>query len=164
LILTGAREAGLDAAYIEKLEKQPVYEPTADTIAKRKQVPAPADLPKISYEWIKEHAKEDGINHVAIMGYVFRVPREELGFKIHSGRDITARQLRHLHGKMMDPDTDVHELNDHGRPPYPDVDKLTAEEQDYLWQWLDYYLQFEKNCNGDVSCVIGFLQEWDQKK
>ena len=79
--------------------------------------------------------------------------------KDHIGRDITARQIRYLKGEPTDPDD---ETNDRGRPPYPDVDKLPEEEREQCWRWLDHYLNGD--CKGDVSCVVGFLAEWDQKK
>ena len=49
LIIEGAKEAGLDAEYVKKLEAQTYYTPSEETIAKRKNIPDPASLPKMSY-------------------------------------------------------------------------------------------------------------------
>ena len=49
LIINGAKEAGLDTEYVKKLETQTYYTPKEETIAKRKNMPDPASLPKMSY-------------------------------------------------------------------------------------------------------------------
>jgi hypothetical protein len=49
LIINGAKEAGLDAEYVKKLEAQPYYVPTEETKEKRKRIPDRESLPKMSY-------------------------------------------------------------------------------------------------------------------
>ena len=49
LIINGAKEAGLDAEYVKKLEAQPYYVPSEETKEKRKRIPDRESLPKMSY-------------------------------------------------------------------------------------------------------------------
>ena len=159
LIINGAKEAGLDAEYVKKLEAQTYYTPTEETIAKRKNIPAPESLPKMSYTELTEQVEEDGEVHffISILGYVLKVPKKDSFFDSHRGRDITARQLRHLRGVQAD----MGENDDKGRPPYPNEKTMDPDEYDYLWQWLDYYTIAK--LKEDYTKVVGFIAEWDQK-
>ena len=91
LIIEGAREANLDAAYIEKLVNHPIYTTPQDILDKRNLFPAPETLPKISYTDLKAMEYVDDKGHLSIFGYVLRVPKDKIMFKVHAGRDITAR-------------------------------------------------------------------------
>ena len=158
LIINGAKEAGLDAAYIEKVKAHPIYTTPPEVLEQRKLIPKPEELPQIGFAELKENEHKDNRVHVCILGYIFKLPKEKIMMTSHIGRDITARQLRHYRGEATDPED---EINGYGRPPYPDVDSLTEDEREYLWQWVDHYLQ--SDCKGDISCIVGFIAEWDQK-
>ena len=122
LILTGAREAELDAAYIERLSQHPTYTPSQEIIDKCAQVPAPDNLPKISVQQLRELGdvdvkEENKGKHTAILGYVFKTPGLESVRMMpkHVGNDITMRNLNWLRGN------DTEKLDTFGKPPYPDV-------------------------------------------
>lgn len=121
--------------------------------AKKLREKLPTDVKTlISAEELKQMAEKevDGKKYTSVMGYVMKVDKLALGK--HSGRDITARMLRHLRGISLD-------LNDDfGLPPYPDLSELNDEEREYLWQWMDNYFNCKCCCNAD--CVIGRLKEW----
>ena len=65
--------------------------------------------------------------------------------------------MRYFNGQATDGGDD----DDLGRPPYPDETKMTDEEREYVWNWIDHY--FIEKCKSNPSCVIGIIQEWDQK-
>ena len=115
LIIGGAREAGLDAGYIENLTKHPTYKATDDLIEKRKLLPARDTLPKISFTELKAMEYSNGRTHLAVLGYVISIPREKIMMTSHVGRDITNRQWRYLKNQATEGEGD-----DLGRPPYPD--------------------------------------------
>ena len=122
-------------------------------------MPDRESLPKMSYTEVAEEVEEDGVTYcfIGILGYVFKVEKELVFFKTHRGRDITARQLRHLRGVQAD----MGENDDMGRPPYLDEKKMDPEEYDYLWQWIDFYTLYK--LKEDYTRVVGFIAEWDQK-
>ena len=158
LIIEGAKEANLDAAYVKKVSEHPVYVTPQELLDKRALLPKPESLPKMGYEELKASARKDNRVHICILGYIFKLPKEDIMMKNHIGRDITNRQIRYWNNEPTDPDDDT---NDLGRPPYPDVDKLSEGEREYCWQWLDHYLHGD--CKGDLRCVVAFLAEWDHK-
>ena len=92
---------------------------------------------------------------ISILGYVLKVPKKDSFFDSHRGRDITARQLRHLRGVQAD----MGENDDKGRPPYPNEKTMDPDEYDYLWQWLDYYTIAK--LKEDYTKVVGFIVELD---
>ena len=65
---------------------------------------------------------------MAILGYIFSIPKEKIGFTSHVGRDITARMIRHKNGQATDGEGD-----DLGKPPFPDEAKMTEEDRSYVW-------------------------------
>ena len=54
-------------------------------------------------------------------------------FKIHRGRDITVRQWMHYKQISLDKN------DDGGRPPFPLVRDMPADDLEYVTRWLDFY-------------------------
>jgi hypothetical protein len=104
VLVSGAREAGLDPGYIERLAARPTYKPSAHTLALRAQLPELGSLPPMTVEELaatKESVDEDDPEspvHTSIHGYVLRLPKSNVFFKSHRGRDLTARFTRHFRG------------------------------------------------------------------
>jgi len=88
LLINGAKETGLDPNYIELLEKQPFYTPTRQILEKRKNVPHPSLLPKMSIEELKKFCGEpEGIPcYTSVCGYIFEF---KTFMKFQRGRDTT---------------------------------------------------------------------------
>ena len=80
-LIKGAKQAGLDPDYIEKLSKTPTYKPNNNVLKARSERPDPEDLEEIPYVNLKEYR-----NRVACLGYVVEpdVIRME-SHKAHSG-------------------------------------------------------------------------------
>jgi hypothetical protein len=55
ILLQGATEVELDAAWIEKLRQLPTYSPSQETLARRALLPPPSALPSISIEELALH-------------------------------------------------------------------------------------------------------------
>ena len=158
LLIRGACEANLNKEYIEKLKKTKTYEADDETKAIRSALPPPASLQPFSVEKLFSTKSESlGIQtetgmksgqeaYVAILGYVIKMPRDKCPFSSHLGRDLSSRSLRHFRGEPTDKDDDM------GRPPYPVLDNIKPEEVEYLYNWLDHYLE-----KGEV---VGFLTEY----
>ena len=122
-------------------------------------MPSRESLPKMSYTELTQEVEEDGeiYYYIGILGYVLKVNKKVSMWSNHRGRDITARQLRHLKGVQAD----MGDADDKGRPPYPNEKTMSQEEYDYLWQWMDYYTLAK--LQEDYSKVVGFIAEWDEK-
>ena len=158
LLIRGAFEANLNKEYIEKLNKTKTYEADDETKAIRSALPPPASLQPFSVEKLFSTKSESlGIPtetgmksgqeaYVAILGYVIKMPRDKCPFSSHLGRDLSSRSLRHFRGEPTDKDDDM------GRPPYPVLDNIKPEEVEYLYNWLDHYLE-----KGEV---VGFVTEY----
>ena len=54
-MIKGAKQAGLDPKYIEKLAQQPTYKANQTVLTARKERPNPEDLPEISFEELAKH-------------------------------------------------------------------------------------------------------------
>ncbi len=82
--------------YIQKLKSLPTYVPSEETLAKRRALPSPDDLPQIT---VAELAKHNGKNapeypaRVAVLGYVID---SSSWFGSHKGRDITTRMIHQV--------------------------------------------------------------------
>ena len=128
VLCKGARQAGLDPAYIEKLSSLPVYraEEQPQVVAARKaREGARGGLRQVSRAELLEHKTTDP--WVSCLGLVIRPDPstwepEYLTKMGHSGRDFTTKWLLHLHGIPMD------DYDDGGAPPYPLIDKLARHE------------------------------------
>ena len=160
LLVDGAKEAGLDSEYVNRLESTITYSADEATLARRKELPEPRKLtPYLVDELFLTKAQSLGTKtgdvvtpgefaFVACLGYVIKMPRNCCFFQSHLGRDITARSLRHFRGQPLDKDDDM------GKPPYPDAKSIQAEEREYLYNWLDHYL--------DKGEVVGYVTEYLQ--
>ena len=159
LLIDGAVESGLDPQYIDRLRYTKTYTADENTILRRKTLPAPESLSPISaMDLFSTKADSLGTNldtyspqagkfaHVAVLGYIFKMPRSRCYFNSHLGRDITSRSLRHFRGLPLDKNDDM------GMPPYPELDLIKPEEKEYLYTWLDHYIE-----KGDV---VGYLLEY----
>jgi hypothetical protein len=158
VLVQGAREAGLDSAYIQRLASTPTYQPTQDTLARRAALPSPASLPAITVVELREAfadpprgraSAEDASTRTAVLGYVFELPRKALFFGAHRGRDITARASRQWQGISLDENDD---LGDPRR--FPPVKAMPAGEREFVSNWLDHYLA--------RANIVGFLAEFKQ--
>lgn len=143
LLQRGAREAGLAADYIQKLEAHPYYITPPDI---REQTLTWIDAferdPKRStQQWdAATLAKHNGVHpdypaHTASLGYVVKV---HAGFASWRGHTITRRNLLHFRGQSVDRE-DIR-YNEPGFSPLPDLSRCTAEEIEFLHQNLDYLL------------------------
>ena len=54
-LIKGAKQAGLDPKYIEKLAKQQTYKANQTVITARQERPKPDDLQEISFEELANH-------------------------------------------------------------------------------------------------------------
>jgi len=163
VLCKGAREAGLDPAYIEKLASLPVYraDELPNVVAARKErEDARRGLRQVSRAELQEHKTTDP--WVSCLGYVIRPDPGtwepewlSKSWNCHSGRDFTTKWLFHLHGIPMD------DFDDGGAPPYPLIDKLTTHEVDYLTSWVDYY---QISRQGELIGILKEFQEQQEKE
>ena len=147
VLVKGAKQVGLDAKYIEKLQAHQVYQPDEATMNARMQRPDPDDLPEITVEELAGNK-----DWVSALGYVLA---PDGGFSSHRGRDVTTRNLMQHHNISMD------DNDDRGRPPYPLVKDLNAEELEYVTRWLDRY---SLNKDGTTRPFIGYLKEFKEQQ
>ena len=154
VLVKGAKQAGLDPDYIDKLSKRPVYQPDEVTLQARKERPDPDSLKEITVEELAKHKDDDDEIWIACLGYV--LPAKPW-FKAHRGRDITTRVLMQFHGIPMDDNDDA------GRPPYPILDELSPDELEYVTRWLDHYHLSPDGTS--KKNFLGYLKEFkDQQK
>ncbi|GMH96415.1 hypothetical protein TrVE_jg10123 [Triparma verrucosa] len=156
ILVSGARDAGLDPTYIDRLAERPTYKPSPSVLSLRSEIPELGSLPPMTVEELaktKEDVDEDDPDsnvHVSIHGLIFRLPKSKVFFKSHRGRDITARFSRHFRGISMDANDDF------GKPPFRlprDFD--SEEEREYLRMWQDHYLS-----KGGVGSIVAHLVEY----
>jgi hypothetical protein len=178
VLVTGAREAGLDESYVQRLSERPTYVPSPETLERRvAMLPSPESLPPITVAKLREQfadpprgsydpslssggdpsAAADGegdapfipVARTAILGYVLELPRPKLYRGSHRGRDLTARQSRQWRGISLDQDDDF------GATPFPSLAKIPPDELEFVKQWFDHYLQNAK--------VVGYLVEFREQ-
>jgi len=148
-LVKAAREASLEADYVDELAETSTYKVGAVTLKARQALPPADELRQISCEDLEDMGDDDQASHVSILGYIIRVPKAKIFVGSHRGRDVTSRVLRQWRGEPLDKDDDM------GQPPYPKMDELTEEEQEYLNHWLDHYIWA-----GGSGSVVGFLSEF----
>ena len=159
LLIKGAVDANLNEAYINKLKATKTYTASQETKAKRDQLPQPTSLHPFTVEELFSTKSESlgtktdkGIEkpgehaYVAVLGYVIKMPRNKCPFPSHLGRDLTSRSLRHFRGEPLEKPDDM------GKPPYPNLGQIKSEELEYLYNWLDHYLE-----KGEV---VGYITEY----
>jgi hypothetical protein len=156
LLQRGAREAGLDAGYVERLDRHPhhvtpaaVRAQTQRWIAEFEQDPA-----RRGVRWTAEElARFDGSApdrpaHTSAMGYVVAY---EAWFTSWRGHTITRRNLLHVRGESVDA-MDIR-AGEPGFLPLPDLSACSPEEQEFLWQNLEHLLH-------GGGRIVGRLQEF----
>lgn len=135
VLVDGAREAGLPADYVARLEATPTYRASPATLLARSSLPPPDALPRMTVEALRDAAAgRPEIAHVAVLGYIFQLRADQVSFSAHKQRDITARAQRQWRGLPLD------ENDDMGRPPFPDPAVMEAGEREFVNNWLDHYL------------------------
>ncbi|GMI18805.1 hypothetical protein TrLO_g11882 [Triparma laevis f. longispina] len=157
VLISGAKDAGLDPEYIEKLSKLPTYTPTPETLALRSKLPPLSTLPSMTVTELAETKNTidphdpDSIAYTSIHGYIFRLPRSKITFGSHLGRDLTARFSRHFRGISMDLNDDL------GKPPFRLPRDFESEgEREYVRMWRDHYL----GKMGVEGVVVACLKEY----
>merc|ERR1719362_751632 len=78
VLVKGAKQAGLDPNYIEKLSIHPTYKPNVAVLKARKQRPKPEELNEITVEQLSKNE-----NWISCLGYVFEPVR--IFFDSHRG-------------------------------------------------------------------------------
>mmetsp|Transcript_26026 Transcript_26026/g.63145 ORF Transcript_26026/g.63145 Transcript_26026/m.63145 type:complete len:294 (-) Transcript_26026:7-888(-) len=155
VLVSGAKAAGLDEHYTARLARLPTYAPTPETLALRKTLPSPQSLPPITVADLAGKPREGDYGYVAVLGYVFQVPRSKVIFRSHLGRDLTARASRQYRGISLDDNDDM------GRPPFRLASQMDSpEEVEYVWQWLDHYIGKTKMPEG----VVGYVSEYRKQE
>ena len=156
ILRRGAREAGLDAAYIERLDQHPHYvtPPQVRDQTQRWLEDFEQDASRRDVRWTaQELAGFDGSApdrpaHSSAMGYVVAF---EAWFSSWRGHTITRRNLLHFRGESVDA-LDVR-AGEAGFLPLPDLAACTPAELEFLRQNLDHLL----HCGGRI---VGRLQEF----
>eukprot|EP00408_Alexandrium_pacificum_P025194 CAMPEP_0171204342 /NCGR_PEP_ID=MMETSP0790-20130122/25992_1 /TAXON_ID=2925 /ORGANISM="Alexandrium catenella, Strain OF101" /LENGTH=390 /DNA_ID=CAMNT_0011669841 /DNA_START=72 /DNA_END=1244 /DNA_ORIENTATION=- len=150
-VLKAFREGGLAADYIDSVAKTPIYKVGTVTLKARQDLPPPHELKEVTCEELADIGDVDQASHVACLGYVFRVPKAKIYVGSHRGREVTARVLRQFRGEPE-------QGGEKGLPPYPSLENLSPEEQEYVHQWLDHYIWA-----GGSGAVVGFVSEFRQQ-
>ena len=76
--MKGAKQAGLDPDYIEKLSKQPTYQPNETVLKARRERPKPEELKEITVEELSKNQ-----NWISCLGFVLEPP--SIWFSSHKG-------------------------------------------------------------------------------
>ena len=141
LLRAGAVEAGLDPAYVRRLEQLEHYVTPARV---REQTRAwiaefEADPARSHALWsAAELAEHDGSDperpaHTAVLGYVVKV---HAMFPSWRGHTVTRRNLVHFNGHSVDAGDIRHDQP--GFLPLPDLSRCSADELEFLAQNLDH--------------------------
>ena len=150
IVLKNAIESGLQDKYIDNLRNTKVYSPDKETLEKRESIPLSSLLPPYSVEQLQvSQGEQDGektgskiiYGYISILGYVIKIPTDQVFFKKHLGRDITSWILQYYKGENHDGKV--------GESSNVDVENLTEEEREYIWCYIDHYL-----ISGEV---VGYL-------
>ena len=80
-LVKGAKQAGLDPSYIDKLSKHPTYKPNDATLKARKERPKMEVLKEITVEELSQNQ-----NWVGCLGYVLEP--DKIIFNAHRGTDF----------------------------------------------------------------------------
>jgi hypothetical protein len=151
ILVTGAKEAGLDEAWIQKLESLPVYTPSTETLAKRQLVPPVSSLPRMTIAELAQHngSSEAHPHYISSCGYIFRYKDF---FTIYHGRDITFRNCLQRRGINLDSN------DDGGKSPFPRLSRLEPEVLEYALQYRDRFIH---KAGIPIAVLAEFWQEQD---
>lgn len=164
LVQRGAREAGLSAEWIERLDSAPYYmtppevrEKTKGWIHEFESDPARKDEMWTSEELSKYNGSDDAFQvHISIMGYIVKANPECRYFPSWKGHDITRRNLLQFNANSLD-QNDIR-YDQPGFRPLPKVACCSGEEKEYLFQNLDSLLH--KGCR-IVARLRDFVDDQD---
>eukprot|EP01104_Vermistella_antarctica_P006786 TRINITY_DN17491_c0_g1_i1.p1 TRINITY_DN17491_c0_g1~~TRINITY_DN17491_c0_g1_i1.p1 ORF type:complete len:297 (+),score=59.46 TRINITY_DN17491_c0_g1_i1:69-893(+) len=147
LLIGGGEEAGLKPSYVEKLRAIPHYVPSAETLARRDELPALETLKVYTADELKPmNGKEGRPTWTSIMGYIVQQKGDKWLFDSWKGRDVSHRNLLHFRGQSLD-------VNDVGGI-FPCLADLTDEEVEYLRQNLDRYTQEDGVVQGALKDFV----------
>ena len=169
ILVAGARENSLDPSWIEKLANLPTYQPSADTLARRRAVPHPHNLPKWSIAELRRHdgsdassasgaggaeaggkTTESGLDiHFSSCGFIFK---HKPIFAVFRGRDITFRNCLQRRGINLDAN------DDGGVSPFPKLVDLEPHVLEYCLQYRD---RFIAKAGEPVAALEEF---WDEQE
>jgi len=147
ILISGAKEAGLESEYIAKLESHPYYVPNEQTLKTRLLRPKPEDLPVITLD---ELSKND--LWTSVLGYVCKT---EGKFPPHRGREISTSLLLIINKKAS------YQHIDQGKPSYPLIKDMSPEDLEFITQWLDTYSLDE---NDEMKPFVGYLKEFHEQQ
>ena len=136
ILISGAKEAGLDSKYIAKLESQPFYVPTEKTLKARSLRPKPEDLPVITLD---ELSKDDCLT--SVLGYVCKTDGK---FPPNRAKELSQT------------------TNDSGKPSYPVVKDMSPEHLETITRWLDTYTLDEDD--ELLPSIVGYLKEFHEQQ
>ena len=158
ILVMGARESNLDPAWIDMLVNLPTYTPSGETLAKRRAVPHPHDLPAWSIAELKRHdggqndagaaaaaaaptasahaGAEKGSGdelsiHFSSCGFIFK---HKPIFPVYRGRDVTFRNCLQRRGINLDVN------DDGGVSPFPQLVDLEPHVLEYCLQYRDRFI------------------------
>ena len=158
VLVRGAREAGLQPAYVAALAALPTYAPSAETLARRAALlPPPRALAAVTVAELRERWADaprgsaqpsDALARTAVLGYVLELPRSAIAFGAHRGRDTSARALRQFRGQPLDEGDDLG-----AAAAFPALAAALPPEREFVAGWLDHYLS-------KGARVVGYLAEF----
>ncbi len=151
ILVRGAEEVGLDAAWVQKLRDILVYTPSEDTMARRRAQPHPSALPQMTVAELKRHDGEGGDPTLDVYtcscGYVFK---HTPIFSVFRGRDVTERNVMHAQGINLD-------ANDRGGvPPFPRLATLMEEDPLAFHYAVQYRDRFIAKAGAPVAALAEF--------
>ena len=152
ILANSADAMGLDPNWVAKLRALPAYEPSAETLARRRTLPSPSSLPAMSIAELRRHdGQEESTCFVSACGYIFE---HTPIFKAYRGRDITYRGILHVRGVNLDAN------DDGGVAPFPRLSQLSSAELEYARQHLDRLIA--KSVGGRPVAVL--REFWEEQE
>ena len=153
ILANSADAMDLDPSWVAKLRALPAYEPSVETLARRKALPSPSSLPAMSVAELKRHDGHlEPTCYVSACGYIFE---HTPIFKVYRGRDITYRSVLHVRGVNLDAN------DDGGVSPFPRLSELNSGELEYSRQHLDRLIA--KSVGGRPVAVLREFWEEQEK-
>eukprot|EP00467_Chlorarachnion_reptans_P023505 CAMPEP_0114508426 /NCGR_PEP_ID=MMETSP0109-20121206/12594_1 /TAXON_ID=29199 /ORGANISM="Chlorarachnion reptans, Strain CCCM449" /LENGTH=335 /DNA_ID=CAMNT_0001687359 /DNA_START=406 /DNA_END=1413 /DNA_ORIENTATION=+ len=157
VLVKGAIECKLSNAWVEKLRKLPVYNPTEETLKMRASVPPVSSFKPMSIAELRKHdgSVEGKPIYVSSCGFIFDLTP---AFKVYRGRDVTKRHILHRRGVNLDAN------DDGGVSPFPRLTKVEPGELEYALRYRDRYMHKAKakGQNGPVAVLREFWEEQDE--
>jgi len=182
-LVAGARAAGIDAAYVDALERRPTYVAPPPVLARRAALPPAASLPPFTVAELwdgysseadaEKEAKQAAVAATADGpggdgGGGDAAAPEAGATKAKSrvaclGYILETSSVRFSRHKGRDITArasrqwrglPLDDGDDWGKPPFPSAGRMDPGEREFVLNWLDFYL-------GKEDCeVVGFLTEF----